>query len=75
MVYLFSPALNINTMTYEVQTYGSFYWTALPRKICQLVLLSNTLGMQDHDERRIWDVTGRVIHACFNGGVDCGGRY
>src|SRR5205809_7322809 len=27
--------------------------------------------MQEPHERRIWDATGRVIHACFNGVIDC----
>ena len=41
------------------------------KDMSELVKLSNAPGMQDHHERRIWDATGRVIHACFNGVVDC----
>jgi len=41
------------------------------KDMSELVKLSNAPGMQDHHERRIWDATGRVIRACFNGVVDC----
>ena len=41
------------------------------KDMSKLVKLSNAPGMQDDHERRIWDATGRVIRACFNGVVDC----
>ena len=41
------------------------------KDMSELVKLLNAPGIQDHHERRIWDATGRVIHACFNGVVDC----
>ena len=41
------------------------------KDMSELVKLSNAPGMQDHHERRIWDATGRVIHACFKGVLDC----
>src|SRR5439155_18663516 len=41
------------------------------KDMSELVKLSNAPGMQDHQERRVRDATGRLIHACFNGVVDC----
>ena len=41
------------------------------KDMSELVKLLNAPGIQNHHERRIWDATGRVIHACFNGVVDC----
>src|SRR5437667_6711631 len=36
-----------------------------------LVKLTEGPGRHDHQERRVWDATARVVRACFNGIVDC----
>ena len=36
-----------------------------------LVKLTEGLGRHDHQERRVWDATARVVRAYFNGIVDC----
>ena len=36
------------------------------KDMSELVKLSNAPGMQEPHERRIWDATGRVIHAWGN---------
>ena len=36
-----------------------------------LVKLIESPGIDNHQERRIWNATARVIQKCFKGVIDC----
>ena len=52
---------------------GHIQWeeTFAGKDMSLLVKLTNVLGRQDHQERKVWNAIVRVVRACLNGIVDC----
>src|SRR5437667_10324372 len=45
--------------------------TFMGKDMSVLVKLTEGPGRHDHQERRVWEATARVVRACFNGIIDC----
>src|SRR5437762_4621134 len=49
------------------------YWeeTFVNKDMVTLVKLTEAPGIHDHQERRVWQATARVVEQCFKGILDC----
>ena len=52
---------------------GYIHWkeTFMRKDMSVLVKLTEGPGRHDHQERRVWEATARVVRACFNSIIDC----